>query len=209
MPTINDYIDQLKTDKATLKTNLETQGITGLSDSDTFTELVPEVLNITREGGQVIQYDIVPTASSEYANKIIQYIGTTDATYTNGYFYKCIDNGGLYSWERINVQPKVIPESVTNSNSTYTISSLEGNYSYKLGTITSLTISATVISDFETIIYFTSGSTPTSISMPSSITNIGDAPTMATASSVNTGTCEASKNYIISVINNIAVWKAY
>lgn len=46
MPTIDDYINQLKTDKGTLKTNLETKGISGLSNDDTFTELVPKVLDI-------------------------------------------------------------------------------------------------------------------------------------------------------------------
>jgi len=102
-----------------------------------------------------------------------------------------------------------IPTSVTNAETTYTISSLTGNYSYKLGEITSLTITATTASDLETVIYFESGSTPTDISMPDTITNLGDAPTMTTASNVNTGTCEASKNYIISVLNNIAIWKAY
>lgn len=102
-----------------------------------------------------------------------------------------------------------IPTSVTNAETTYTISSLTGNYSYKLGEITSLTITTSTSSDLETLIYFESGSTPTDISMPDTITNLGDAPTMTTASNVNTGTCEASKNYIISVLNNIAFWKAY
>lgn len=46
MATINEYIDQLKSDKADLKTNLQTKGISGLTSSDTFTELVPKVLDI-------------------------------------------------------------------------------------------------------------------------------------------------------------------
>lgn len=46
MATINEYIDQLKSDKADLKTNLQTKGVTGLTSSDTFTELVPKVLDI-------------------------------------------------------------------------------------------------------------------------------------------------------------------
>lgn len=101
------------------------------------------------------------------------------------------------------------PDVVTSSDSTYTIASLVGNKSYKLSTITSLTISATTTFDIETVIYFVSGSTPTDVSLPASITNLGDAPTMTTASSVNTGTCVASKSYIISVLNNIAIWRAY
>lgn len=45
-----------------------------------------------------LQYDTMPTASATYENQIVQYIGTTDVTYTNGYFYKCVEDGGVYSW---------------------------------------------------------------------------------------------------------------
>lgn len=103
----------------------------------------------------------------------------------------------------------VSPNITTSSASTYTISSLVGNQVYKLEELTSLTITATTTFDRESIIYFTSGSTATSVSLPDSITNLGDAPTMTTSDNVNTGTCEASKSYIIAILNNIAVWKAY
>jgi hypothetical protein len=55
----------------------------------------------------IIQYYTIPTASSTLEDKIIQYIGETDANYTNGYFYKCISDGAAtptYSWTVINVQ---------------------------------------------------------------------------------------------------------
>lgn len=52
----------------------------------------------------IIQYSTVPTAASSLVGKIIQYIGATDSSYTNGYFYKCINNGGTYTWENIDVQ---------------------------------------------------------------------------------------------------------
>lgn len=52
----------------------------------------------------IIQYSTMPTATSGMLGKIAQYTGTTTNTYTNGYFYKCINNGGTYSWENINVQ---------------------------------------------------------------------------------------------------------
>ena len=45
-----------------------------------------------------LQYDTMPTASVTYENQIVQYTGTTDANYTNGYFYKCVEDGGVYSW---------------------------------------------------------------------------------------------------------------
>lgn len=55
----------------------------------------------------IIQYSTMPTASSSTVGKIVQYTGTTDSTYTNGYFYQCVSDGEstpTYSWENINVQ---------------------------------------------------------------------------------------------------------
>ena len=55
----------------------------------------------------VIQKSTMPTASSTNLGTIIQYIGTTDSTYTNGYFYKCVSDGEetpTYSWQNISVQ---------------------------------------------------------------------------------------------------------
>lgn len=54
-----------------------------------------------------IQKANMPTASSETVGKIVQYTGTTDANYTNGYFYIGTSDGqepATYSWENINVQ---------------------------------------------------------------------------------------------------------
>ena len=45
-----------------------------------------------------LQYDTMPTASATYENQIVQYTGTTDSNYTNGYFYKCVEDSGVYSW---------------------------------------------------------------------------------------------------------------
>ena len=54
--------------------------------------------------GQTIQFSAMPTASADYLGRIIQYIGATNASYANGYFYKCVENSGVYSWTNINVQ---------------------------------------------------------------------------------------------------------
>lgn len=45
--TTADYLNQLESDRQDLVDNLETKGITGLTGNETFTELVPEVLNIS------------------------------------------------------------------------------------------------------------------------------------------------------------------
>ena len=64
-------------------------------------------------GGQGVQVSSLPTPPSiEYANKIYQYIGTTDSNYTNGYFYKCVENNGTYIWQQIPVAPADVNFSV-------------------------------------------------------------------------------------------------
>ena len=72
--------------------------------------------NITTE---VIQVSTMPTASATELDKIYQYIGTTDANYTNGYFYKCVSDGqtpATYSWENIEVQEVDALPSQTGQN---------------------------------------------------------------------------------------------
>ena len=62
-------------------------------------------------GGQIIQYDIMPTADGTNVNKIIHYVGNTTETtpiYINGYFYKCIElttEPVTYEWKQTDVQP--------------------------------------------------------------------------------------------------------
>jgi len=56
MPTTSDYLTQLQQDRDDLVDNLEAKGITGLTGDETFTELVPEVLNIPSGGGGISEY---------------------------------------------------------------------------------------------------------------------------------------------------------
>lgn len=54
-----------------------------------------------------VQYSTMPTASANNLGDIIQFTGTTDANYTNGYFYKCVSDGqepATYSWTAVQVQ---------------------------------------------------------------------------------------------------------
>ena len=49
----------------------------------------------------------MPTASADNLGDIVIYTGATDATYTNGYAYKCVSDGGdpaTYSWTASPVQ---------------------------------------------------------------------------------------------------------
>ena len=56
-----------------------------------------------------LQYASLPTATAALATAgtIVQYVGATDTNYTNGYFYKCIEdpeNTGSYIWTKWNTQ---------------------------------------------------------------------------------------------------------
>jgi len=135
---------------------------------------------------------VTPTASVTKVNDVAT-ISITDA---NGTTSASIRDGSS-------------PDSYTSVATTYTIAELAGNAAYKLGELTSLTITASIASDMESVIYFQSGSTPTNVSIPDNLTNLGDVPTLTTSGGVSTGTCQESKSYFIAVLNNIAIWKAY
>ena len=62
---------------------------------------VDELVLLTDVGGQVAE---ITEASADYVGEIVQYVGETNDTYTNGYFYKCIETDGVYSWTKFNVQ---------------------------------------------------------------------------------------------------------
>lgn len=55
-----------------------------------------------------MQYAIMPTASANLVGSIVQFVGTTDSTYTNGYFYECVEDSSTtpstYSWEEKAIQ---------------------------------------------------------------------------------------------------------
>lgn len=71
---------------------------------------------VWQAAGGTIQYTALPTASADELGNIYQFVGTTDATYTNGYFYKCVSDGqtpATYSWEEVEVQ-------ASSGGSTYT-----------------------------------------------------------------------------------------
>lgn len=59
----------------------------------------------TQLAGQHDQFTM-PTASSASAGMIIQYVGDTNANYTNGYFYKCVynENTSAYEWQPVEIQ---------------------------------------------------------------------------------------------------------
>lgn len=83
MPTVTQ-VNDLKINKLTKAQYDEAvqSGVIGENEISIITDL---------DAGQVIQVDVLPTASATEEGKIYQYIGETDNTYTNGYFYKCTE----------------------------------------------------------------------------------------------------------------------
>ena len=88
-------------------------------------------------------------------------------------------------------------EVITSSDTSYTIDTLTANKAYKLGELTALTVTACEMFDEETVIYFSSGSTATVLSLPNDVVQIGDT------------TIAANKSYIIAILNKIAAIKEY
>lgn len=70
---------------------------------------------------------VMPTASAEYFNKIVQYIGETDSNYTKGFFYRCAEvpdtDPAEYKWVNQEVQEST--DGVAKVNAT-AVTSLTG-----------------------------------------------------------------------------------
>lgn len=76
MATTSDYLTQLQQDREALVDNLETQGISDLIGDETFTELVPRVLDI-----QASNVSLLPRYDSYYMSN---YIGSRSKTVSAG-----------------------------------------------------------------------------------------------------------------------------
>lgn len=61
-----------------------------------------------RLANAINKYSTMPTAASTNEGWIVQYIGTTDSTYTHGYIYECVSDNDptnpTYSWSAVSVQ---------------------------------------------------------------------------------------------------------
>lgn len=83
-----------------------------------------------------VQYSTMPTASAANVDQIVQFIGTTDANYTNGYFYKCVSDGAVtptYSWSNIQVQASSggLPTQTGNAGKFLTTDGTDASWSDK------------------------------------------------------------------------------
>jgi len=71
------------------KIKLKDGSVRNFKDAEARTELAKKLEQKTT----------MPVAAAELVGKIYQYIGTTDANYTNGYFYKCVANSIVPTYE--------------------------------------------------------------------------------------------------------------
>lgn len=105
---------------------------------------------ISRVGnGENSQVSVLPSPSTSNLGNVYQYIGTTDANYVNGFFYKCVSNGLVpptYSWVQIDVQPASGGESTPREEKVIATApdfrtAGQGSYSFKTSTAVTITLS--------------------------------------------------------------------
>ena len=82
------------------------------------------------------QVDTMPAASADELGKVYQFIGTTDANYTHGYFYECVSDGGnpaTYSWSNVQVQASSggLPSQSGNAGKFLTTDGTDASWSDK------------------------------------------------------------------------------
>lgn len=82
------------------------------------------------------KYSTMPTASADNLGWIVQFTGTTDATYTHGYIYECVSDGGnpaTYSWTQTSVQPAPsgLPDQTGQSGKFLTTDGTDASWSDK------------------------------------------------------------------------------
>ena len=85
---------------------------------------------------EIVQRSTMPQASADELGNIYQFTGTTDANYTNGYFYKCVSDGGnpaTYSWSQVDVMPagSSLPSQTGNSEKFLTTDGTDASWSDK------------------------------------------------------------------------------
>ena len=117
---INGYFYEcvLNTDTSTYEwQNIDVQPASGISAVDSVNGKTGTVVLDAKDIG--LQVSTMPTADLDHVNQVVQYVGSTTSTYTNGYWYKCVYDsvGGTYSWEQLNVQPHISVDSALSDTS--------------------------------------------------------------------------------------------
>lgn len=94
-------------------------------------------LSVLTDLSDTIQVETMPTASASNEGQIVQYVGATDSTHTNAYFYKCVSDGqnpATYSWEAVEVQASSgssLPDQTGNAGKFLTTDGTDASWSNK------------------------------------------------------------------------------
>lgn len=81
---------------------LETEKVYLYRKSNEVSEDTGKFREFTTGGGDATdQVREMPAASSSEYDKVYQYIGPNTVSYTQGYFYHCAEEEGVYYWEHI------------------------------------------------------------------------------------------------------------
>ena len=57
--------------------------------------------------GMSVQLAEMPDADESQLGRVLQYVGETDETFTNGRFYTCVQSGSSYAWTEISTEISV------------------------------------------------------------------------------------------------------
>ena len=157
---------------------------------------------------EIVQVSAVPVASEDEADNIYQFVGTTDANYTNGYFYKCVSDGqnpATYSWTRVDVQPTPsgLPDQTGNAGkflttdgtdaSWATVNALQNNSSQS----NSIVVSGTANTTVQSVVFGAGASATTNWA-----TVYGATAQVTGLSSMAIGNCSVSGQYSIYLSTN-------
>ncbi len=103
---------------------------------------LPQINNVTLTGNKSLadlgitstQVTTMPTASASNVGQIVQFIGASTSSYINGYFYKCVDSSGSYSWveEKVQDDDEWTATALVASDNTVTFTGLSNNRAYTL-----------------------------------------------------------------------------
>ena len=76
------------------------------------------------------QIGALPTADATQEGKIFQYTGETNSSFTNGYFYECVEvlpatDPKTYEWKQKNVQASGGGNAIFNLDTTYDFATIQ------------------------------------------------------------------------------------
>lgn len=142
----------------------------------------------------------MPTAGADNVDDIVQFVGTTDSTYTNGHFYKCVSDGqdpATYSWEEVSLGGSSLPDQTGQSGKYLTTNGTNASW----GTVNALKNSASNTTSIS--IRQTSGTQ----AVGSNCVTIGDTNTYTDDESVAIGyKAKIGNSYATSIGTQSTAW---